>query len=67
MIVRAKARLGDIDGANGLLRTHVKRLKRIAGNMAGPAFVTDFMNEHQVDMFLKECQILASKNKEGRE
>jgi tetratricopeptide (TPR) repeat protein len=59
MTFRARARLGDCQGARRIFKIHLRRIKKILSNMPDQEGASGFLNERDENLFLREYKIIA--------
>jgi serine/threonine protein kinase len=58
IMFRAKARMGEIDEANQLFRLHLRRLKKILGNLTSRDYATKFLDDSDEKLLFYEYKII---------
>jgi tetratricopeptide (TPR) repeat protein len=61
IIFRAKARVGDVSGAQKVFRTRLKRIKSILSNMPNREYAMDFLSDHDEQLLMQEFRLLEKK------
>jgi hypothetical protein len=59
IVFRAKARLGDLEGAKDSFKIHVQRLKKIAGNMPSRELAESFLGDSNEQLLFREHRLVS--------
>ena len=57
ILIRVKLRLGDIDEAKRMFRSHIRRVKRIVSNMPNETYAEDYLSNEDEQLLRKEFRI----------
>jgi len=63
IMFRAMARLGNTDGASRVMKSRLRRIKKIVSNMPNREYAVDFLDNPRERLLLEEFRLLNNKKK----